>query len=83
MRDKQWREVLARHMKKFKVPQEDVEKFWSCLDYLESGGIKKYYERNKEEEAAFREADDYVNDMVYRLNDMSLGITKEEIESLK
>lgn len=83
MRDKQWRQVVASRMEEFNIPQEKVDKFWSFLDYLESGTIKKHYERNQEEEAAFREANDYVNDMVYYLDDLDNEKLDEEIKSIE
>ena len=83
MRDKEWIEVTKKHMAEFKVPQEKVDKLWAYLDYLESGTINKHYERTNEEEAKFQEAYNYVNDMVYYLDDMNTKKLLEEIKSLK
>lgn len=83
MRDKQWRQTVTSRMEEFNIPQEKVDKFWSLLDYLESGTIKKHYERSQEEEAMFQEAFNYVNDMVYYLDELDTKKLDEEIKSLK
>ncbi len=80
MRDKEWIEVTKGHMAEFKVPQDKVDRFWSYLDYLESGTIKKHSEMDEEEEAGFKEADNYVNDMVHYLDGL---ITKKLVEEIK
>ena len=83
MRDEEWRKVVASQMEEFNIPQEKVDKFWSFLSYLESGTIKKYYERNQEEEAMFQEAFRYVNDMVYYIDELNTKKLNEEIRLLK